>query len=436
MLQSQDSEKRYKEILDVSSGDSHGMGMKPLTFARQCIHYPQVIAACIYPPLQHDDTLPLDVRERAQRFLEACDGGSIGSYPATRGIKKALRSVSEFITRRDGVASNPDHIIVMSGSQNALILMLRLLVRGEGSLPTGVLTPVPCYRSFNKALTAHGAVSVPYYLCEEEGWTMQVEELRRALQAARKHCNPVALYIINPGNPSGHVQSKESIEEVIRFAAEERLFLMADEVYQSMVHGNGSEFHSYRKVLMGSPYSSTVELASVHSASKGIMGECGLRCGYVELVNVDPGVRRYASLLASAGSSTSVVGQIALDVMADPPQPGQPSYALYAQELQSFRSTIMKNVQRTLEVLNSLPGITCQPIRGGIFAFARLHLSQAAIKHAKDKDLGPDMFYCLRLLEDTGLCAAPGSELGQKEGTYHIRYPSLCTQTRALHTPS
>ena len=36
----QDSEKSYKEILDVSSGDSHGMGMKPLTFARQVSSLP------------------------------------------------------------------------------------------------------------------------------------------------------------------------------------------------------------------------------------------------------------------------------------------------------------------------------------------------------------------------------------------------------------
>ena len=31
------------------------------------------------------------------------------------------------------------------------------------------------------------------------------------------------------------------------------------------------------------------------------------------------------------------------------------------------------------------------------------------------------MFYCLELLESTGICVVPGSGFRQKEGTYHFR---------------
>lgn len=50
-------------------------------------------------------------------------------------------------------------------------------------------------------------------------------------------------------------------------------------------------FVSARKVMyqMGEPYASSVELASFHTVSKGTPGECGLRGGYVELVNMHPG---------------------------------------------------------------------------------------------------------------------------------------------------
>lgn len=34
----------------------------------------------------------------------------------------------------------------------------------------------------------------------------------------------------------------------------------------------------------------------------------------------------------------------------------------------------------------------------------------------------PDTFYCLRLLEETGVFSSPGCEYGQKDGTYHVRY--------------
>ncbi|XP_060781850.1 alanine aminotransferase 2-like [Neoarius graeffei] len=424
--QQQNVLKNYKEVLDISSADAHRMGLKPITFCRQ------VLSACFYPSLLNDESLPLDARERAQSILRECNGGSIGSYTEAQGIEKIQESICKFITKRDGVVSHPDNIFITNGAQSHLTMVLKMLVQSEGSLKTGVLIPVPSHFTFNMAVADVGGVVVPYYLCEEQGWAVQLEELCRALHTARGRCNPTVLYLINPG-PTGHVQSKDSIAEVIRFAAEERLFLMVDEVYQDNVYGKGIEFYSYRRVLseMGPPYSNTMELASFHSISKSVMGECGLRGGYLELLNLDPLVIPYVLRFFSTISCGSLSGQIAVDVMVNPPQPTQPSYELYTQEVQSIRNTIRNNAQKTVEVLSGLPGISCQPVNGGIFAFPRLHLSQSAIKHAKDKQLEPDFLYCLYLLEDKGLCVGPGCMHGQKEETYHIRI-SLATPEETM----
>lgn len=58
---------------------------------------------------------------------------------------------------------------------------------------------------------------------------------------------------------------------------------------------------------------------------------CGLRGGYVELVNLDPAVMKYIYKLFSTDSCAPVLGQIALDLMVNPPQPGDPSYPLYSE---------------------------------------------------------------------------------------------------------
>ncbi|KAG7330532.1 hypothetical protein KOW79_006754 [Hemibagrus wyckioides] len=380
----QGSEKSYKEVLNVSSADFHRTGLKPITFFRQ------VLATCFYPSLLTDESLPLDARERAQRILAECEGGSI-----------IQDSICKFITKRDGVIPDPDKIYITNGSQMSLIMVMKLLVQSEGSLKTGVLTPVPSHPTFNMAVAAQGGVVVPYYLCEEQGWGMQIEELQRTVHMARGQCNPTVLYLINPGSPTGHVQSKDSIAEVIRFAAKEKLFLMIDEVHQDIVYGKGIEFYSYRRVLseMGLPYSSSVELASFNSISKSVMGECGLRGGYLELVNLDSLVIPYIQKFFNTFTCGTLNGQIAVD------------------EIQLIRSTISNNAQKTLEVLSGLPGISCQPVNGGIFAFPRLHLSQSAIKYAKEKQLELDLLYCLSLLEDEGLCVGAGFVHGQKEGT-------------------
>lgn len=76
-------------------------------------------------------------------------------------------------------------------------------MNSESSPKTGVLAPLPCHRTTITSIESLGAVVVPYYLNEEQGWKLQVEELDRALEAAKGVYNPVALYVINPGNPSG-----------------------------------------------------------------------------------------------------------------------------------------------------------------------------------------------------------------------------------------
>uniref|UniRef100_A0A672YT58 alanine transaminase n=1 Tax=Sphaeramia orbicularis TaxID=375764 RepID=A0A672YT58_9TELE len=369
--------KPYREVIDISWGDPQGGGIKPLSFVRQ------VLAACHYPQLLNSDKLPEDVRQRAERLLKECAGRSTGSYTATQGIPYIVKGISEFITRRDGgVPSFPNNIYISSGSQCM------------SAVKTGVLTPVPCYDKVNMSIRELGGVTIPYYLHEDQGWELQIEELNRALESAKGVCNPVALYVMNPGNPTGSLPQRRS-----SFS-----WLM-------------SEFVSYKKVLaeMGPPISETVELASFHSASKGLIGECGLRGGYVELVNVDPAVMEYIYKLFSTDSCASVPGQIALNLMTHPPQPGDPSYSLYNEVIMTITQLIV------FEVLNSVPGFSCQPVEGGGFAFPRLHLPLNAIHKAKEAGMQPDEFYCVRLLEESGLLVNPGWNFEQKEGTSHFR---------------
>lgn len=81
--------------------------------------------------------------------------------------------------------------------------MLKLLVCGDGATRTGVMISIPQYPLYSAALAELGAVQVNYYLNEDKCWSLDISELQRALDEARTHCNPRALCIINPGNPTG-----------------------------------------------------------------------------------------------------------------------------------------------------------------------------------------------------------------------------------------
>lgn len=79
----------------------------------------------------------------------------------------------------------------------------------------------------------------------------------------------------------------------------------------------------------------------------------------------------------------------------------------------------------TEQVFNEAPGIRCNPVQGAMYSFPQIQLPLKAVQRAQDLGLAPDMFFCLCLLEETGICVVPGSGFGQQEGTYHFRMTIL-----------
>ena len=67
------------------------------------------------------------------------------------------------------------------------------------------------------------------------------------------------------------VYTYQNIKEIIQFCIDEDLVLMADEVYQDNVYREGSQFHSFKKVLHDMGAQEGFQLASFHSTSKGAL---------------------------------------------------------------------------------------------------------------------------------------------------------------------
>uniref|UniRef100_A0A3Q3X0E3 alanine transaminase n=1 Tax=Mola mola TaxID=94237 RepID=A0A3Q3X0E3_MOLML len=416
--------KPFAEVIKANIGDAHAMVSFFPLYSHTSFYF-KVLALCSYPELLNDSRFPEDAKSRARRILQSCGGNSLGSYSASQGIESVRQDVARYIEQRDGgVPCDPDNIYLTTGASDGIVTMLKLLVCGKGATRTGVMISIPQYPLYSAALAELGAVQVNYYLNEEKCWSMDISELRRALDEARRHCNPRALCIINPGNPTGQVQSRQCIEDVIRFAAKERLFLMADEVYQDNVYAEGCQFHSFKKVLfeMGPEYSNTVELASFHSTSKCYMGECGFRGGYMEIINMDEEVKSQLTKLVSVRLCPPVPGQALMDLVVNPPRPGEPSYDNFMRERTATLSALAEKAKLTEQVLNTVQGISCNPVQGAMYSFPCITIPEKAIKEATDKGQQPDMFYCMKMLEETGICLVPGSGFGQKDGTYHFRY--------------
>merc|ERR550519_2992859 len=171
---------------------------------------------------------------------------------------------------------------------------------------------------------------------------------------------------------------------------------------------------------MGSPYSG-MELASFMSCSKGYMGECGIRGGYSEVVNMDPEVMAMLQKSISAKLCPTVIGQACMDTVVNPPRPGEPSFELWDKERQETLDSLARKAKLVADTLNSIEGITCNTVQGAMYAFPQVHLPEKAKEAAKEASLPADVFYAFNLLESTGICIIPGSGFGQFPGTFHFR---------------
>lgn len=426
----QEMEAQGHKIIYCNIGNPQALKQQPLTYLRQALSLLE------NPALLEDASVvasyPKDIVARVRMLLQKHPFGT-GAYTQSPGIPFIRQAVADFIAKRDGVTADKDHIILTDGASKGVQAVLTALLRTPQD---GVLTPIPQYPLYSASLALYGGRQIGYYLDEDARWQLNESILESSITGAQQEgTRPIAIVVINPGNPTGAVLSRENMAMIVRFAQKHRLAVIADEVYQENVYEKGARFLSFTRVMaeMGV---TDISLFTLHSVSKGFLGECGHRGGYLELRNIPDDVMGQFIKLQSISLCANVSGQFATYFMVAPPQPGEESHATYVHE----RDAILAALKRKAEILgrgiNAIPGMSVDIPQGSMYAFVRFELPPdrgvdvATLSPAERErhEAERDSAYCLALLEETGICVVPGSGFGQKAGTFHFRTTFLPPQ--------
>ena len=383
----------FDSVISANIGNPQQLDQQPITFFRQ------VASLMEYPPLlEKEDVLidhlgyKSDVVERARKLLAGVK--SVGAYSQSHGAPIIRQSVARFIegrvhvsrrapvilliqsVERDGYPADFNNIYLSAGASSGVNTLMHLICANP---QTGVLVPIPQYPLYTATLSVLNSRCVPYYLEENRAWGTDLASIRAAYEKGKSEGTDVrAIVVINPGNPTGASLSEEDIQGVIDFAAQEKLVLLADEVYQTNVF-IGS-FHSFKKVLRDMQKAhpgkyDNLELASLHSISKGMVGECGHRGGYFELVGFDKQVQEQIYKFISIQLCPPVVGQCMVDCMVNPPKPGEPSYELYKQEYDGIFHGLQKRANALYEAFKQMEGVHCESPQVSTRLFLRINLA-------------------------------------------------------------
>jgi aspartate/methionine/tyrosine aminotransferase len=139
------------------------------------------------------------------------------NYPQTNG-DPALRQTVAGLYRQAG----PENVLVTVGAIQANLAAVATALQPGDEMAV----MLPNYMQIWGIAKNLGCRVNPFYLKEELGWGLDIEELNRAVTPDTK-----MIAVCNPNNPTGHILTREEREAVIRAASRVGAWLLADEVY-------------------------------------------------------------------------------------------------------------------------------------------------------------------------------------------------------------
>lgn len=374
-----------------------------------------------------------DVKDRVAFYLSQIgEQSGIGAYSDPRGFKFVRNSVVDFIARRDKLVEDgkDSKVILSNGIYESLDLLLQVFIKHSR---TGVMIPSPGIHYYSALISQCGGSECQYKLSQANLWEVKRFELERAYeQSTSRGILPKIILVTNPGDPAGQIYSPRTIQKIIQFANLNQMIIIVDESYQQNANDDRRKFVSFKSVRAEmDPVYKTTPLISLNSASYGFMGEKGAKSGYIEFCSIPPEVLEQIIHLQSIHVCPNTIGQLYIDLMCNPPTAGSvtaQTYETYCREVQLIQKTQKQNSDIIYEYLNEMQNISITQLQNSMYAYPKIQFSQKIIDSLKQQNQHPDVFYCLKLLQETGVATVPGSAFNQHEG-YHFRIS--CTLDRA-----
>lgn len=158
---------------------------------------------------------------------------------------------------------DPDQVLITSGAEEAIYWVVQALLRPGDHL----IVHTPCYQSHQEVARAAGAAVTPWLAREEQGWALDLDDLRRLIRPQTR-----AVLINTPHNPTGWLMTQADWRALHALTAAHGLTVISDEVYRE------SELAADDRLPAACTVSPTAVTIGAVSKAHGLPG---LRIGWV-----------------------------------------------------------------------------------------------------------------------------------------------------------
>ncbi len=190
-------------------------------------------------------------------------------YAGSQGIPELIEAIRKYYTTYNMDFKNEDIIITNGGSEALLFAFMAACDPGDN-----ILVPEPFYTNYNGFAQCLNVEIKSITTVAENGFHLPSKEEI----LAKIDDKTSAILIVNPGNPTGCVYTKEEVQMIADIAKEKDLWIIADEVYREFVY-EGLEYTSF-----GNMKEVEDRVVIIDSVSKRYSA-CGARIGSIACKN-------------------------------------------------------------------------------------------------------------------------------------------------------
>ncbi len=263
-------------------------------------------------------------------------------YTPTPGLPALRAAIADKTLRDSGYAVKPEQVLVTNGGKQAVYeAFATLLDPGDE-----VLLPAPYWTTYPEAVTLAGGVPVPVLSDESTGYLVSVEQLDAALTPRTK-----VLLFCSPSNPTGAVYPPDQVAAIGRWAADQGIWVITDEIYEHLTYG-GAE-HVSMPVVAPEIVDRCIVLNGVAKTYAMTGWRVGWLIGPLDVVKAATNLQSH--LTSNVGNVSQVAALAAVSGSLD--------------AVAEMREAFDRRRRTMVELLSAIPGVSCPEPQGAFYAY-------------------------------------------------------------------
>lgn len=305
----------------------------------------RVIKLNIGNPAPFGFEAPEEILQDVIRNLPTAQG-----YSDSKGLFSARKAVMHYCQQMNIDGVGIEDIYLGNGVSELIVMSLQAMLNNGDE----VLIPAPDYPLWTAACTLAGGKPV-HYLCDEQaGWFPDLDDIRSKITR-----NTKAILLINPNNPTGAVYSKELLQEIVELARQHNLIVLSDEIYDKILY-DGAQHTCIASLaddllfLTFNGLSKSYRVAGFRSGWLIVSGAKHRAQGYIEGLDMLANMRLCANVPAQHAIQTALGGYQSINDLVLP------------------HGRLLEQRNRTWELLNDIPGVSCVKPMGALYAFPKI----------------------------------------------------------------